>query len=71
MIGAQYQGKGYGRKAMMKIIEMIQNQYPDCERVRLSVVPENKGAIDFYKKIGFVETDEWLEDERVYDYFVK
>jgi len=71
MIGASFQGKGYGKKAMMKIIEMIQNQHPDCERVRLSVIPENNGAVEFYKKIGFVETDEWLETERVYDYFIK
>lgn len=71
MIGEQFQGKGYGRLAMDKIIEMIIEQHPDCRRVRLSVVPENAGAIQFYKNLGFVETEEMLEDERVMDYFVK
>jgi diamine N-acetyltransferase len=71
MIGEQFQGKGYGKIGMLKIIEMITKKYPDCERVRLSVVPENQGAINFYKSIGFVETDEFLEDEKVMDYMVK
>lgn len=71
MIGEQYQGLGYGKIAMEKLIEMIITQHPGCQRVRLSVVPENKGAITFYKKIGFIETDEKIEDENVMDYFVK
>ncbi|MDZ5471526.1 GNAT family N-acetyltransferase [Bacillus sp. 31A1R] len=71
MIGEQFQGNGYGKQAMLKIIEMIINQHPNCSRVRLSVVSENQGAIDFYKRIGFVETDEKLEDELVMDYFIK
>lgn len=71
MIGEEFQGKGYGKLAMKKIIEMIISQYPDCQRVRLSVVPENAGAIRFYKNLGFVETDEKIESENVMDYFVK
>lgn len=71
MIGEQFQGKGYGRLAMEKIIEMILSQHHDCQRVRLSVVPENAGAIQFYKSIGFIETDEKIETENVMDYFVK
>lgn len=70
MIGEQFQGKGYGRLAMEKIIRMIVGEHPQCERVRLSVVSENSHAIQFYKNIGFVETDEMLEDERVMDYFI-
>ena len=70
MIGEPFQGKGYGKRAMLKIIEMITEQHPACERVRLSVVQENSAAISFYKRIGFIETNEMLEDERVMDYFV-
>lgn len=70
MIGADFQGKGYGKLAMKKIIDMLAEK-SDCERVRLSVVPENTSAIQFYKKVGFVQTDEMLEDEIVMDYFVK
>lgn len=69
MIGEQFQGRGYGKKAMKKVIEMISAQ-EDCERIRLSVVPENEAAIHFYKSVGFIETDEMLEDERVMDYML-
>lgn len=71
MIGEQFQGMGYGKLGMQKIIEMITTEHINCERIRLSVVPENEGAINFYKNIGFIETDEMLQDEKVMDYFVK
>jgi len=70
MIGEQFQGKGYGKRAMQEVIKMLSAK-PDCERIRLSVVPENAAAIEFYKRLGFVVTDEMLEDERVMDYFVE
>ena len=69
MIGKQYQGKRIGIQAMQKIIEMI-SKHDDCERIRLSVVPENDGAIQFYKKVGFLETNEKLDDENVMELFV-
>lgn len=69
MIGAEYQGKGYGRAAMGAAIAMLAAK-PGCERIRLSVWPENRGAMEFYRKIGFIQTDEWLEDEIVMDYHV-
>jgi diamine N-acetyltransferase len=71
MIGEQFQGKGYGKQGMLRIIEMITTQHENCERIRLSVVPENQGAINFYKNIGFIETNEKLEGETVMDYFIK
>jgi len=70
MIGEQFQGKGFGMLAMKALIDMI-SKHDDCERIRLSVVPENKGAIDFYKKVGFLMTDEKIEDELVMEYFIK
>ncbi|WP_026905581.1 GNAT family N-acetyltransferase [Paucisalibacillus globulus] len=70
MIGEQFQGNGYGILAMKALIEMIA-KHDDCERIRLSVVPENKGAIDFYKKVGFLLTEDLLENELVMEYFVK
>ncbi|WP_409304824.1 GNAT family N-acetyltransferase [Peribacillus sp. SCS-155] len=69
MIGEQFQGKGYGKQAMQQIMDM-NAKHEDCERIRLSVVTENQSAISFYKKIGFVETDETLHDENIMDYFL-
>lgn len=70
MIGADFQRKGYGRAGMMAAVEMLA-KYEDCSRVRLSVVEDNAAAIEFYKSIGFVLTDEYLEEERVMDYFLE
>ena len=64
MIGENYQGKGYGRKAMQKLIEMM-SKHDDCDRIRLSVVPENNGAISFYEKSGFIMTNEIIDGELV------
>ena len=70
MVGEAFQGKGYGRKGMELTIDML-SKYEDCERVRLSVVPSNADSIGFYQQIGFVLTDEYIEDERVMDYYIK
>lgn len=70
MIGAEFQGKGYGKKAMEALINMI-SKHDDCERIRLSVVPENVGAIAFYEKVGFKMTEEKVEDELVMEYFIR
>ncbi|MGF7013674.1 GNAT family N-acetyltransferase [Ornithinibacillus bavariensis] len=70
MIGREYQGKGYGLKAMEALIGMIA-KHEDCERIRLSVVPENKGAIAFYEKVGFHMTEETIEGELVMEYLLR
>ncbi len=68
MIQDKFQGNSNGKKAMHKLIEMI-SEHDDFDRVRLSVVPENEGAITFYKNVGFVLTDEFLEGERAMEWF--
>jgi diamine N-acetyltransferase len=70
MVGEQFQGMGYGKKAMKELIAMI-SKHKDCERIRLSVVPENQSAIAFYEKVGFNMTAEKIEDELVMEYFLK
>ena len=70
MVGEAYQGKGFGREGMKLAIEML-SKYEDCTRIRLSVVPSNGDSIAFYAKLGFVLTDEYIQGERVMDYFIK
>lgn len=70
MIGAEFQGKGYGKKAMEALINMI-SKNNDCDRIRLSVVPENTRAISFYEKVGFKMTEEKIENELVMEYFIR
>jgi diamine N-acetyltransferase len=56
MIDARHQGHGYGRRAVELLVE--EARADGAERVTLSVVPGDRSAIEFYKRLGFVETGE-------------
>lgn len=64
MIDEKFQGKGYGKAAIAKIIEHIKNNY-DYNEVYLSEVPENAVAKSLYKSFGFEFTGEVEDDEEV------
>jgi diamine N-acetyltransferase len=64
MIGGNYQKKGYGKAALELLIEKLRNE--KCEKLVTSV-DEEFGPLEFYKKIGFVDTGEYIDgDERVF-----
>jgi diamine N-acetyltransferase len=54
MIDARFQGSGFGRGALEAIVENVRNR--GLATVRLSVVPENEQALEFYRRNGFAET---------------
>ena len=54
MIDRNHQRRSYGKKAMNEIFKFFINLKK--KEVSLHVMPENKGAIAFYEKIGFVAT---------------
>ena len=55
MIDARQQGKGYGRQAMLMVIEDLKKQV-GLERLLVGVVPQNTVARKLYEKLGFVDT---------------
>ena len=64
MVDERFQGKGYGRFAMQKIIEIFRAD----ERIRevgISYEPANEGARKLYASVGFVETGEMVGEEVV------
>ena len=63
MIDRRFQGRGYGRGALEAIIELVRGR--KLSLVRLSVVPANQQALEFYRRNGFVETGELEEGELV------
>jgi diamine N-acetyltransferase len=63
MIDEAHQGKGYGKAAMLKIIEYFRSK-PDCTEIYLSFVPGNP-AESFYLNAGFELTGEIDEGETV------
>ncbi len=52
MIDYRYQGKGYAKRFMPLLIQQIHQQY-SCEKIFLSLHPENKLAQNLYESFGF------------------
>ena len=67
MIDKKYQGNGYGKKAMLKMIEIMKTfPYGEAEAVVLSCSRENAVAYLLYKSLGFIDTSEFDDDGDVY-----
>ncbi len=56
MIAAEHQGRGYGRAAMVEVLEMIAACYPRCEAVQLTCFRTNTNAAALYVSLGFEPT---------------
>jgi diamine N-acetyltransferase len=61
------QGKGYGKQALNTLIPFVQENYPLCRELRLSVHPDNSLAQQLYSRRGFEPTGEAFDNgELVY-----
>lgn len=52
MIDHKYQGKGYGKKALLHILKHLSKKF-NTNKVFLSIFEDNINAIALYKKLGF------------------
>ena len=57
MIGEHYQGRGYGKEALLCVLTYIKEN-PVFEAVTLSYEPENTVAETLYRQFGFAPTGE-------------
>lgn len=57
MIGAEHQGKGYGKAAMRKLIREMMNEHR-METILISYDLGNVAAAGLYRSLGFRETGE-------------
>ncbi|GHP00106.1 N-acetyltransferase [Reticulibacter mediterranei] len=64
MIGAEYQGKGYGKRALELVIAHVRT-LPGARELLLSYAPGKGNPRKFYQKLGFEETGEVDDDEIV------
>ncbi|MCG3220563.1 MAG: GNAT family N-acetyltransferase [Candidatus Heimdallarchaeota archaeon] len=55
MIGEKFQGKGYGKKCSVKLLEFLKEKH-NCSEIFLDVAPENEVAIKMYESVGFKDT---------------
>jgi diamine N-acetyltransferase len=64
MIDARYQGLGYGRRALLLLIDHVKRR-PGATTLGVSCVPGEGSPCPFYEKMGFVYTGEIVDGERV------
>ena len=57
MIGKQFQGKGYGKQAVLDFLEYFKANH-DAEKIYISVSIDNTVARKLYSEIGFQEVKE-------------
>ena len=62
MVDQKFQGKGYGRFGMDKLLEIFRAD-ERIKAVAISYEPENETAKKLYASLGFVETGRMLEEE--------
>ncbi len=67
MVDAAHQGKGYGRAAVLALIEELRAM-PECSEIFLSLVPGNEAAEGLYQSVGFERTGEIADGEIVMSY---
>lgn len=64
MIGAEHQGKGYGRAALQAVINHVK-KLPDAQALTLTYVPADGNPSPLYKSVGFKPTGEVVDGEVV------
>ncbi len=70
MIDQEFQGFGYGRAALMVLIEHLAAA-PSVNAIWLTVAPGNAGAVALFESAGFVATGQVDFDEAVYQLAVR
>ena len=64
MVDDQYQGMGFGRHAILLLVEHVKTR-PNATKLLTSCVPGEGSPFEFYKSLGFQPTGEVLEGEDV------
>ncbi len=64
MIDSEHQGKGYGYLAMEQVIDHVKT-LPGARELLASYNPGEGNPSPFYYKLGFEETGEWEDKEKV------
>ena len=66
IVDEKYQGKGYGRAAMVEMISWIRKNFKRCDEIRLTVYQDNNTAKKLYESLGFTKTTQMFGEEEVW-----
>ncbi len=64
MIDFEYQGRGYGEAALLKLLKLVREKYGEI-KFHTSITPENIATKCLYEKLGFEKTGEVMWGEEV------
>jgi len=64
LIDQSMQGNGYGKQAVQAAITMLKGTHGH-RNFALSYQPDNLVARNLYNELGFIETNEWEDDEMI------
>ena len=64
LIDRRYQGRGYGRAALDRLVEYLRTR-PGAQMLVASVVPGERSPLGFYLRYGFEPTGQMFDDEQV------
>jgi diamine N-acetyltransferase len=64
MIDERWQGRGFGSAALRMLIEVVWSA-ADADAIHVAVHPANAGALHFYEREGFVDTERLHDGERL------
>lgn len=67
MVGAEHQGRGYGRRALERLVEHVRGR-PGATELLVSVVQEEGNPQPFYEALGFASTGVVEDGELVLRY---
>jgi diamine N-acetyltransferase len=65
MVGAPFQGKGYGRQGLRCTIDHLRQLHP-ASPIFLDVAPSSTAAISLYESEGFRDTGKTQGKSRIY-----
>ncbi|APO45348.1 spermidine acetyltransferase [Paenibacillus xylanexedens] len=64
MVDTKYQGRGYGREALRKLIDLMKELF-NCKSIMIGHRPENRIAGNLYESLSFQRVSEGLIDGEV------
>lgn len=64
MVDKKFQGKGLGKKALLKLLDLIKIEYGNI-KFYTTVSPQNVSAEKLYESVGFEKNGEIMWDENV------
>ena len=69
-IDQRFQKRGLGSAGIRALMKHIRDTYPSCQRICLTVHPDNDAARKFYTKLGFTNDDIFTHGEPTYSMYL-